>query len=271
MFSFAQVLPHFREFWSELSNKMLEPERLEPQFNEVMRPGQTHWSAYECKIYAQAMDVDSITEARQLLSSGKSANSSEDNETDTNETDTDITTTSTTTPRITPTTCQTQSYLSKIDDLGHMDYTNKLNAIECDLITLTEAFEEKNSSYIKLKREYDNIKFEYEKYKNNVSKENIEKETYKLSTNHKISALTSQIDNYEQIIQHKNKDDKMVDQIAILEELKELSSSYYIISQENQALKQQIFDLESKLVNKIQVNRQETVLENIELIKTKTD
>lgn len=63
----------------------------------------------------------------------------------------------------------------------------------------------------------------------------------------------------------------MVDQIAILEELKELSSSYYIISQENHALKQQIFDLESKLINKNQVNRQETVLENIELIKTKTD
>jgi len=36
-------------------------------------------------------------------------------------------------------------------------------------------------------------------------------------------------------------------------------------------LKQQIFDLESKLVNKNQANRQESVLENIELIKTKTD
>lgn len=36
-------------------------------------------------------------------------------------------------------------------------------------------------------------------------------------------------------------------------------------------LKQQIFDLESKLVNKNQANRQENVLENIELIKTKTD
>jgi len=42
---------------------------------------------------------------------------------------------------------------------------------------------------------------------------------------HKISSLVSQIHNYEQIIQNKNDDNKMVDQISILEEMKELSSN----------------------------------------------
>jgi hypothetical protein len=108
-----------------------------------------------------------------------------------------------------------------VDLLSNPEVSNLDMVLKCPLVL--EYFRLFLNS--QMTAENDNVKFEYEKFKNNANKESIEKETCKISTNHKISALMSQINNYELIIQNKNTDDKMVDQIAILEELKELSSN----------------------------------------------